>query len=64
MPSETVMEKRDFGGMSLLSGSSRFEEQCDLHKLETVLLTWPVRNNECGAECNPVRVPWFHRLRT
>jgi hypothetical protein len=49
MPTETLMEKRDFGGMSLLSGSSKFEEQCDLHKLEIVLLTWPVRNNECGA---------------
>lgn len=49
MPTETLMEKRDFGGMSLLSGSSKSEEQCDLHKLEIVLLTWPVRNNEYGA---------------
>lgn len=36
------------GALFLLSGSSKFEEQFDLYKLETVLLTWLVINNVCG----------------
>lgn len=44
---KTIMGKWNFGDISPLSGSSRFEEQCDLHKLETVLFTWLVRNNGC-----------------
>lgn len=42
----TIKEMWNFGALYLLSGSSRFEEQFDLHKLETVLFTWLVRNND------------------
>lgn len=48
MTPKTVTEKWNFGGTFLLSGSSISEQQFDWHKLETVLLTWLVRNNECG----------------
>lgn len=48
MTTKPIMEKWNFGGLFSLSGSSKFEERFDLHELETVLLTWLVRNNHCG----------------
>lgn len=48
MTTKTIMGKWNFGEIFPLSGSSKSEEQFDLHKLETVLFTWLVINNECG----------------
>lgn len=48
MTTKTIKEKWKFEGLLLLSGSSKFEKQCDLPELETVWLTWLVRNIECG----------------
>lgn len=48
MTTKTIMGKWNIGEIFSLFGSSESEEQFDLHKLEMVLLTWLVRNNECG----------------